>query len=173
MKSKSGPRMELSAYINIGAPLRSTVTTLLFPIMPMDWRPDMPIAAYIARASKDPKPNHARPRTILSKTSTCQIKKTTSPRCDPINPQLSSTASFASTMNRDMHLAEGTLETQNSLLQQLARQKNAAKELTCQGSGQVQSRCTSLGEGRATKARFSSSTSHSLEYEGEIGNQGC
>ena len=68
MKSKSGPRMELTVYINIRAPQNSTVTNIkLFSTMP--------IAAYIAHTPKESKLNHARARTILSKTSRCQMKK--------------------------------------------------------------------------------------------------
>jgi hypothetical protein len=89
--------------------------------MPIEWRPNMPIAEYIARKKYDP----ARLRTFFSKSTTSQVNKATSPR---IEPHLSA-ASLALELKRDQYLGDGTMEMQCSLLRKLARQENTAKGL--------------------------------------------
>lgn len=103
--------------------------------MLIEWKPEMPIAAYVEYTLNNPSFTHVgRPRTILIKTSYGEIKRTVLPRDD--DPKLSTNPKPRRI--KDMHLVEGTLEMQCSLLQRLARQENAAKGLTGETPGQTQ-----------------------------------
>jgi hypothetical protein len=108
--------------------------------MPVEWKPAMSIAEFIAYRQKHPKQKGARRRTVFHKTTDAEIIKTVSFQApngvhDPVSRGLK--------RKDDIHPAEGTLEIQHSLLLHVARLENLAKEFSAEGPQALQprSRC--------------------------------
>jgi hypothetical protein len=110
--------------------------------MPIEWRPDMSIAEFIAYRQRDLKRKGPRPRTIFRKTADGETAKTISSYMRSTDG-IYARSSHSSRANDDMHSAEGTLEMQHSLLLRVAQLENVAKGCSTYGpkSLQPQSRC--------------------------------
>jgi hypothetical protein len=91
--------------------------------MPIDWKPDIPLAAFIAYRKENPKQNEARLPTILAMGSNgiVRVQQSTDVLSRPLYTQ--------GEKKNLTYQVEGTLEMQRLILQRLARLENSTRGL--------------------------------------------
>ena len=94
--------------------------------MPIDWRPDIPIKAFIAYRTQHPKPKLA--GSHINNANIDPVKQARFAELEH-KRKPSAVTTTGSEVTREPHQIEGTLDTQKQLLQQLARRENAAQGL--------------------------------------------